>query len=205
MIKKFASLLSADASNYEFSIKDLEKKGFNGFHFDVMDGHFVKNFAFGPKIISSLRKHTKLPFQVHLEIENPGECVDIFIEAGSDIITLHPQTCRIEKELRYLRAKNIISSVAIDPDIRIEEVYDYLSLADNVIVMSVYPGFGNQKFLVEALNKIRKLKEKIIGEGLNTTVSIDGGVGSGTEKEIISSGCDILIYGSSLFNSSGFS
>jgi len=200
MVKKFASLLSADASYYEFFIKDFESKGFDGFHFDIMDGHFVKNFAFGPKIISTLRKHTKLPFQAHLEIENPGEYTDMFIKAGCDIITFHPQTCKIEKELRYLKAKNILCSVAIDPDIKIEEVFNYMNLIDNIIVMSVYPGFGSQKFIVRSLEKIRKLKEKIRQDGLKITISMDGGVCRETEEEIIASGCDILIYGSSLFD-----
>jgi ribulose-phosphate 3-epimerase len=199
MVKKFASLLNADASNFEKVIAGLEKNGYNGFHFDIMDGHFVKNFAFGPKVIKSLRRHTGLPFQAHLEIENPGEYVDMFIDAGCNIITIHPQTCKAEKELRYLRAKNIISSVAIDPDINIEEVFDYLSLIDNIIIMSVYPGFGKQSFNASSLEKIRKLKAKILIEKLNISISVDGGVSKETEPELVKSGCDILIYGSSLF------
>ena len=199
MVKKFASLLSADASNYGKVITDLEKIGYEGFHFDVMDGHFVKNFAFGPKVIKSLRCFTRLPFQAHLEIENPGEYIDMFIDAGCDIITVHPQTCNAERELRYLRAKKIISSIAIDPDINIEEVFEYLNLIDNIIIMSVYPGFGNQKFISSALAKIQELKEMIIKSKLDISVSIDGGVSKETEPDIIKSGCDILIYGSSIF------
>jgi ribulose-phosphate 3-epimerase len=199
MVKKIASLLSADASNFEKIITGLEKKGYEGFHFDIMDGHFVKNFAFSPKVIKSLRRHTELPFQAHLEIENPGEYIDMFIDAGCDMVTIHPQTCNPERELRYLRAKNILSSVAIDPDINIAEVFDYLNLIDNIIVMSVYPGFGGQRFIAGTLEKIKKLKKKILDENLNITISIDGGVCKETEPEIIKSGCDILIYGSSLF------
>jgi ribulose-phosphate 3-epimerase len=199
MVKKFASLLSADASNFEKVITGLEKNGYEGFHFDIMDGHFVKNFAFGPRVIESLRRYTVLPFQAHLEIENPGEYVDMFIEAGCNIITIHPQTCKVQKELRYLRAKNIISSVAIDPDIDIEEVFDYLSLIDNITIMSVYPGFGKQSFNAASLEKIKKLKAKILIEKLNISISVDGGVSKETEPELIKSGCDILIYGSSLF------
>ncbi len=199
MVKKFASLLSADASNYEKVITDLEENGYEGFHFDVMDGHFVKNFAFGPRVIKSLRCHTRLPFQAHLEIKNPGEYIDMFIDAGCDIITIHPQTCDAEKELRYLRAKNIKGSVAIDPDINIEEVFEYLNLIDNIIIMSVYPGFGNQKFIASALEKIKESKEMIIKSKLDISISIDGGVSKETEPDIIKSGCDILIYGSSIF------
>ena len=181
MVKKFASLLSADASNYEKVITDLEENGYEGFHFDVMDGH------------------TRLPFQAHLEIKNPGEYIDMFIDAGCDIITIHPQTCDAEKELRYLRAKNIKGSVAIDPDINIEEVFEYLNLIDNIIIMSVYPGFGNQKFIASALEKIKESKEMIIKSKLDISISIDGGVSKETEPDIIKSGCDILIYGSSIF------
>ena len=199
MVKKFVSLLSADASNYEKVMAELEENGCDGFHFDIMDGHFVKNFAFSPKVIKSLRRHTALPFQAHLEIENPGEYIDMFIDAGCDVVTIHPQTCKAERELRYLRAKNILGSVAIDPDVNIVEIFDYLNLIDNIIIMSVYPGFGKQRFIAAALEKIKRLKEKISDEKLNITISIDGGVSKETESEIIKSGCDILIYGSSLF------
>ena len=112
MVKKFGSLLSADAANYGRIIKDLEEKKFDGIHFDVMDGHFVKNFAFNATIISSLRELTDLVFNTHLEIEEPEQYLDMFIDAGSDMITIHPQTCRHSKRiLRYLRAKNIQSSI----------------------------------------------------------------------------------------------
>ena len=107
MVKRFVSLLSAEAGNYEKIIKKIEAQNYNELHFDIMDGHFVKNFAFGPGLIKSLRKITKLPFQAHLEIENPGEYIDMFIECGCDIITLHPQTCKIEKELKPGEYKEI--------------------------------------------------------------------------------------------------
>lgn len=199
MIQKYVSLLSSSARNFEKTIMDFEKKKFDGYHFDVMDGHFVKNFAFGPGIIKSLRKLTALPFQAHLEIENPGEYLDMFMGCGCNIITLHPQTCDIERELRYLKARNITASVAIDPDIKVEAVSGYLNLIDNIVVMSVYPGFGKQRFLENSLIKIRKLKEIISKNNLDITISIDGGVSKETEGKIIESGCDIMIYGSSLF------
>lgn len=199
MVKRFVSLLSAEAGNYEKIIKKIEAQNYNGLHFDIMDGHFVKNFAFGPGLIKSLRKITKLPFQAHLEIENPGEYIDMFIECGCDIITLHPQTCKIEKELKYLRAKNIITSVAIDPDIKITEVINYLGLIDNIIIMSVYPGFGEQKFLASSFMKIKRLREIIDAGNHDITISVDGGINEDIEKKLIKIGSDILIYGSSLF------
>lgn len=200
MIKKFASLLSADASNYSAIIMDIQRRNFDGIHFDIMDGHFIKNFAFNSNIIKSLRKITDLPFQAHLEIEDPSEYIDMFIDAGCNIITLHPQTCKIERELRYLKSKNIKTSVAIDPDIEIDIIFNYLNLIDNVVIMAVYPGFGNQKFNDLSLEKIKRLKKLPIFNGRNITISVDGGVNDKTERIIIESGADILIYGSALFN-----
>ncbi len=200
MVKKFASLLSADASNYEEIIKKLEREKFDGFHFDVLDGHFVKNFAFSAWVIKSLRKLTKLPFNAHLEIENPGIYLDMFIEAGCNIITVHPQTCKkVERELRYIRTKNALSSVAIDPDIKIDYIKNYLSLIDNIIIMSVYPGFGEQKFIGTSLQKIRKTKKMIEENNLNISISVDGAIDENTSKKVVECGADILIYGSSLF------
>lgn len=199
MVKKYASLLSADASYYKKIIEDIEQKGFTGFHFDIMDGHFVKNFAFNTAIIKSLRKLTKHPFQAHLEIENPGEYIDVFIDSGCQIITVHPQTCKLERELRYIRTKNALASVAIDPELGIDVVKEYINLIDNVVVMSVYPGFGNQKFNEESLKKIKNLKRIIEEMDLEITISVDGGINSKTEDLVIEAGADILIFGSSLF------
>jgi len=200
MVKKFASLLSADASNYERIIRKIEEENFDGFHFDVLDGHFVKNFAFNAQIVKSLRKLTKLPFNAHLEIENPELYLDMFIEAGCNIITIHPQTCKkVERELRYIRAKNALSSVAIDPDITIDYIKNYLPLIDNIIIMSVYPGFGQQKFISASLQKIKKTREIITENKLNISISVDGAIDENTSKQAIKFGADILIYGSSMF------
>ncbi len=200
MTKRFASLLSADAGNYKELLKKIENINFDGIHFDIMDGHFVKNFAFSPGIIKSLRNYTILPFNAHLEIENPSDFIDTFIDCGCSIITLHPQTCNIERELRYLRARNVTASVAIDPDIKISEIFNYLGLIDNIIIMTVYPGFGKQKFIENSFEKIKNLKEIIIKNKLNITISVDGSVSKQNEQLLINAGCDILIYGSSLFN-----
>jgi ribulose-phosphate 3-epimerase len=200
MIKKFCSLLSADASNYGKIIKDVESRGFYGIHFDVMDGHFVNNFAFNAKIISSLRKLTKMVFEAHLEIENPEQYLDMFINAGSDMITIHPQTTKNpESTLRYLRAKNITSSVAIDPDIKTEKITGLFPLIDNIIIMSVYPGFGEQEFIESSYEKIRRIRKLIDDGGFEISIAVDGCVNNETEEKIIDCGADILIYGSSLF------
>lgn len=200
MIKKFGSLLSADAANYGEVIKDLEKKGFDGIHFDVMDGHFVRNFAFNASMISSLRKSTTMFFDTHLEIENPEQYLDMFIGSGSNMITIHPQACKNpESALRYLRAKKVLSSIALDPDIEINQTLKYLPLLDNIIIMSVYPGFGEQEFIESSYTRIREMKKIIIEGNFNISIAVDGSVNNKTEKKIIDCGADILIYGSSLF------
>ncbi len=204
MVKKYGSVLSADASNYGEAIKKLEDMKFDGLHFDIMDGHFVKNFAFNAQIISSLRKITKLPFGTHLEIENPGEYIEMFIDAGSNIITFHPQACNsVERDLRLIRARGVLSSIAIDPDIKALQFEKYFPLVDNIIVMSVYPGFGEQGFISSSLKKIKKIKESITGKGLDISISIDGSINDKTSGQAIESGADILIYGSSIFKDNG--
>jgi ribulose-phosphate 3-epimerase len=200
MVKRFASLLSADASNYEKVIKDLGKKEISGFHFDIMDGQFVRNFAFSAGIISSLRKITDLPFDAHLEIINPEIYIDMFMDCGCQIITIHPQTCNaIERELRYIKSKGKIASVALDPDKNIDAIKDYVNLIDNITVMSVYPGFGNQNFIGGVINKIRDLKAMLVNKNLKTTISVDGGINKEIEDSLIKIGADILIYGSNLY------
>lgn len=200
MVQKFASLLSAESLNYGTVIKKIENNNFDGLHFDVFDGHFVKNFAFGPGIIKPLKKITSLPFNIHLEVEEPELFFDMFIDAGGDIITFHPQACQNTKRaLRYLKAKKIKTSIALDPDIRIDYIEEYLNLTDNVIVMTVYPGFGKQDFIHGSLSKIKKLKKTIENKGLKTTIAVDGCINDKTSVSVIENGADILIYGSSLF------
>ncbi len=200
MVEKFASLLSADAADYRSIIKKIEALNFDGLHFDVMDGHFVRNFAFSPHIIKSLRKLTTLVFNVHLEILNPGDFLDVFIDAGSDIITIHPgATANLERELKYLRAKKIKSSIALDPEVKVGEITAYLPLVDYIIVMSVYPGFGHQQFIPESLDKIKRLKALITDKNLDIKIAVDGSIDDKTSEMVIEKGADILIYGSSIF------
>jgi ribulose-phosphate 3-epimerase len=200
MIKKFGSLLSADAANYGRIIKDLENKKFSGIHFDVMDGHFVRNFAFNATIIASLRKLTAMFFDTHLEIEDPEQYLDMFIGSGSNMITIHPQVCRNpESALRYLKAKKVLSSIALDPDIKIKQILKYLPLIDNIIVMSVYPGFGEQEFVENSFERITEIKKIITDGNFNISIAVDGSVNNKTEQKIIDCGADILIYGSSIF------
>ncbi len=203
MSKKFVSLLSSKTANFEDLISHIEKKyDIDGYHFDIMDGHFVKNFAFNASIIKALRNKTKLIFDTHLEIQEPELFFDMFIDAGSNMITFHPQNCQnLNRALRYLKAKNIITSVALDLEYSIDYIKDYLDLIDNVLVLSVQPGFGMQKFNDTVIKKILALKNLINEKELKTTLGIDGGITKEIEKDLFNKGVDILIMGSSLLHS----
>jgi len=200
-MEKFASLLSVDAYNYKKTIEDLEEKRFDGLHFDILDGHFVKNFGFNLYIINSLRKITKLKFNIHLQIENPEIYINEFIKAGADILTIHPQTCNnLERELRFIKSQGAQSSIAVDPEVKIKNIEKYLPLVDNVVILTVYPGFGEQKFIEKSLQKIKELKNIILENKFPISISIDGSVNSENAEILKRYGADILIYGSSLFN-----
>jgi ribulose-phosphate 3-epimerase len=202
MRKRFVSLLSSKTANFEDLILKIEKIfKVDGYHFDVMDGHFVKNFAFNTEIVKALRDKTKLIFDVHLEIEEPELFFDVFIEAGSDMITFHPQNCQnLNRALRYLKAKNILASVALDLEYPVEYIKDYLFLIDNILVLGVQPGFGRQKFNIKILEKIKALKSLLIENKINTTIGVDGGVSEENEEDLFENGADILIFGSSLLS-----
>lgn len=202
MHKKFISLLSSNTANFEDLLEKLENKyNVDGIHFDIMDGHFVKNFAFNESIIKLLRKKTKLIFETHLEIAEPELFFDMFIEAGTDIMTFHPQNCsNLNRALRYLKAKDISTSTALDLEIGIEYIGDYLSLIDNILILSVQPGFGMQKFNESIIEKIAGIKEIIMRENPKITISVDGGVNETNEKKLCDCGVDIIIYGSSFMN-----
>jgi len=200
-MEKYASLLSADACNYKEIIKKLEENGFSGLHFDVMDGHFVKNFGFNSHIIKTLRKITKLKFSIHLQIKNPEIYINDFIKAGADILTIHPFTCNnLERELRFIKANEVQTSIAIEPYVELEDIEKYLPIVDNVNILSVYPGFGKQKFIEKSFNKIKKLKNIIIEKNFSISISVDGSVKSENDIAIVECGADILIYGSSIFD-----
>lgn len=200
-MEKFASLLSADACNYQKITENLEKDGFSGIHFDVMDGHFVKNFAFSPHMIESLRKITNLKFNIHLQIENPEVYINEFIDVGADMLTIHPETCdKVERELRFIKARQVKTSIAFEPYAEIKDIEKYFPLLDNIIVLTVYPGFGKQKFMDQSFKRIRDLKDIIVEKKYPISISVDGSVNAENSSELIKCGADILIYGSSIFS-----
>ncbi|MBE6444958.1 MAG: ribulose-phosphate 3-epimerase [Alphaproteobacteria bacterium] len=198
MVKIAPSLLSSDFSNLASEIKKLEKAGADLLHFDVMDGCFVPNLTFGAQFIKSVRNTTSLPFDVHLMINDPDNKIDWFSTAGSDIITVHAEACNNLREtlqkIRYLGCKSAVSLKPQTPLSAIENLYNDI---DMVLIMSVEPGFGGQKFMDDQLNKVSQLKQ-IIGSK-NIEIEIDGGINLQTAPMAVQAGADILVAGTAIF------
>ena len=194
------SILGGSFSNMEKIIKSLDQSEAEYIHFDVMDGDFVPNLTFGPQFISNLRDHTKKVFDVHLMINRVGKFLDDYINAGSDIITFHLE---IEENLNELiskiKGKNIKVGIAIKPNTPWEEIKSLLHSIDQVIVMTVEPGFGGQSFMDSQIDKIKNISNYVRDQKLNVDIEIDGGVNYETGKTCINAGANILVAGSFLF------
>ena len=199
MVKIAPSLLSADFANLQNEVEKLEKSGADMLHLDIMDGHYVPNLTFGSAIVKSLRPYSKLPFDVHLMVRNPDEMIPWFIASGADIITVHAETCpHLDKTLQTIRSYGLKSGVALNPSTP-ESVLEYvLDKIDMILVMSVNPGFGGQKFIDSAINKISKIKN-MIGDK-NIEIEVDGGINPLTAARCISAGADILVAGTAVFS-----
>lgn len=171
------------------------------FHLDVMDGHYVPNLTFGPDVVASVRKEVKTPFHVHLMIDNPLEFVGRFIEAGAQRITFHPEvTSDPAAAIKEIRAAGAEVGLAIHPDITVEKVRKYLSEVDLILVMTVRPGFGGQRFMEEVVPKIAEVKGYVEDEALDAEVEVDGGVNLSTVEEVVNAGADIVVAGSAIFD-----
>lgn len=200
MIKIAPSILSSDFSKLGEQIVELEKCGADMIHIDVMDGRFVPNITLGPPIIKSIRKYTNLPFDVHLMIEEPAKFVDDFIKAGANILTIHYEADRhIDRTLNYIKSFGIKAAVALNPGTPVSNIKDIISLLDMVLIMSVNPGFGGQKYIGYSSNKIKEVKE--LAELLNPKllIEVDGGIDSSTISTVVSSGANVIVAGSSVF------
>lgn len=198
MVKIAPSILSADFANLQSEIEKLDKSGADWIHVDVMDGNYVPNLTMGPAIVKSLRQYTKLPFDVHLMVANPDQMIPWFVAAGADIITVHAEVCpHLDKTLQTIRSYGIKAGIALNPATS-EDVLKYvLDKVDVVLVMSVNPGFGGQKFIEAAINKIVKIKE-MIGDR-NIEIEVDGGVNPLTASRCISAGAGVLVAGTAVF------
>ena len=194
------SILSADFSQLGNEIKRLEQAGADMIHVDVMDNHFVPNLTIGPPVIKSLRKHTKLPFDVHLMIDPVHKYIKNFAEAGSDIITIHPEATKsLEESINHIKSFKKKVGVSLNPDTKIDVIKDVLSQIDLVLIMSVYPGFGGQKFMPEVIEKITNLKRIKDDLKLNFDIEVDGGVNFDNNQMIIEAGANILVSGTTIF------
>ncbi len=199
-IKISPSILSADFSQLGSEIKNLEKAQADLIHIDVMDGHFVPNITIGPEVISKLRKYTTLPFDVHLMISPVNNFIKNFAEAGADIITIHPEaTNDLADSIKKIKSYNKKSGVSLNPETPVDLVMPHLESIDIVLVMSVNPGFGGQKFMKETLEKVKILRKEIDLKKLSTQIEIDGGINFENAKIAIKAGVDILVSGTAIF------
>ena len=199
-IKISPSILSADFSKLGSEIQSLEKAGANLIHIDVMDGHFVPNITIGPEVISKLRKYTILPFDVHLMISPVNNFIKSFAEAGADIITIHPEaTNNLLDSIKKIKTYKKKVGVSLNPETSVDEVLPILNLIDVVLVMSVNPGFGGQKFIGKTLEKVKILRKEIDSKSFKTQIEIDGGINFTNAKMAIKAGVDILVSGTTIF------
>jgi len=199
-IKISPSILSADFSKLGKEIQDLEKAKADLIHIDVMDGHFVPNITIGPEVIKKLRKYTSLPFDVHLMIAPVDNFIKNFAEAGADIITIHPEaTNNILESIKKIKSYGKKVGVSLNPETNVDKVMPILNMIDLVLVMSVNPGFGGQKFIKETLEKVKVLRKEIDIKKIKTEIEIDGGINFDNSKLAIAAGVDILVSGTTIF------
>jgi ribulose-phosphate 3-epimerase len=196
------SILSADFSQLSNEIKRLEEGGADMIHVDVMDGHFVPNLTIGPPVIKSLKKHSSILFDVHLMISPVHKYIESYSDAGADIITIHPEaTDDLDSSILKIKELNKKVGVSLNPETKIDIILNVLDKIDLVLIMSVNPGFGGQKFMPEVLDKIKELKKIQKEKNLNFDIEIDGGINFENSKAAIEAGANILVSGTTIFKS----
>ena len=194
------SILSADFSQLGNEIKKLEEGGADMIHVDVMDGHFVPNLTIGPPVIKALRNYTKLPFDVHLMIKPVHKYIKSYAEAGANIITIHPETTdSLKDSIKHIKELGKKVGVSLNPDTKTDIIKEFLSELDLILIMSVHPGFGGQKFIPEVLSKIEELKDIKLKENLKFDIEVDGGIDFNNSKLVVKAGANILVSGTTIF------
>ena len=199
-IKISPSILSADFSQLGSEIKRLEEGGADMIHVDVMDGHFVPNLTIGPPVIKNLRKYTKIPFDVHLMISPVHKYIKDYADAGADIITIHPEaTESLEDSIKEIRNYKKKVGVSLNPDTKISVLDGHFPNIDLILIMSVFPGFGGQKFIPDTIHKIKDIKDIKEKNKYNFDIEVDGGINFTNSKEVINAGANILVSGTTIF------
>ena len=199
-IKISPSILSADFSQLGQEIKNLENSGADMIHVDVMDGHFVPNLTIGPPVIKALRKYTNIPFDVHLMINPVHKYIKDYAESGADIITIHPEaTTSLQESIDEIKKYKKKVGLSLNPDTKIEVIEKYLDQIDLVLVMSVFPGFGGQKFIKDVLKKIERINEIKDKHNFKFDIEVDGGINFSNFKEVLKAGANVLVSGTTIF------
>ena len=199
-IKISPSILAGDFSQLGNEIKKLEKGGADMIHVDVMDGHFVPNLTIGPPVIKALRNYTKIPFDVHLMISPVHKYISAYADAGADIITIHPEaTENLEDSINHIKKLQKKVGISLNPDTKIDVLKNQFNQIDLVLIMSVYPGFGGQKFIPDVIKKIVELKKIKTEKKLDFDIEVDGGINFTNYKSVIEAGANILVSGTTIF------
>jgi ribulose-phosphate 3-epimerase len=200
MIKIAPSILSANFAYLADEIRKVETAGADMLHIDVMDGHFVPNITFGPPVVAALRKVTNLPFDVHLMIDNPQDYIDSFAQAGADMITVHTEaTCHVHRLIQQIKSRDIQAGISLNPGTPLSCAEELFNDVDMILLMTVNPGFGGQKFINSSISKIKRLKELITQRGLTIDIEVDGGINTATAAPVIEAGATILVAGSAVY------